>query len=91
MMIMLRIPENQHKLSSAERLPHGCAALTLRSYTAPTNTRFWPGEEAVSQPLPQQRQKQNPRESGRQYAGRKRAVWLSCVFFPLNTDMQSVR
>lgn len=48
MMIMLRIPENKHKLSLAQRLLHGCAALTLCNYMAPTNTQFRLGEEALS-------------------------------------------
>lgn len=48
MMIMLRIPENKHKLSLAQRLLRGRAALTLCNCMAPTNTRFWLGEDALS-------------------------------------------
>lgn len=59
MMIMLRIPENKHKPGSAQRLLHGCAALMLCNYMAPTNTLLWLGEEVLSH---QQRQKQNPKE-----------------------------
>lgn len=54
MMIMLRIPENKHKLSSAHRLLWGHTALTPCSDMAPTDTQPWPGEEPSSyEPPPQ--------------------------------------
>lgn len=73
MMIMLRIPENKHRVQL-----RGSHVAVLLSCCAATNTLFWLGEEVLSH---QQRQKQNPKEQGRQNSSRNGALWLSCGFF----------
>lgn len=69
MMIMLRIPENKHRVQL-----RGSHMAVLLSYCTTT----WLGEDILSH---QQRQKQNPKEQGRQYCSRNGGLWLSCGFF----------
>lgn len=65
MMIMLRIPENKHKLSSTQRLLHGHTALMLCSDTVPTDTQPWSQEEPPGhEPPPQTFSKDRNKISG---------------------------